>query len=85
MITLLQLSVDEAVKCLSQRLLTAAQCMVTNVYTGPRQSVWFDCECKTQKREMRKWYGKFRRVKRGAEQQKIEQNTLPAKKDTGHY
>ncbi len=56
----LQLSVDEAVKCLSQGLLTATQCMVKNVYTGPRQSVWFDCECKTLKREMRKWYRKFR-------------------------
>ena len=40
--TTLQLSVDEAVKCLSQGLLTAAQCMVKNVYTGPRQNVWFD-------------------------------------------
>ena len=37
--TTLQLSVDEAVKCLSQDLLTEAQCMVKNVYTGPRQSV----------------------------------------------
>ena len=52
--TTLQLSVDEAVKCLSEGLLKAAQCMVKNVYTGPRQSVWFDCECKTLKREMRK-------------------------------
>ncbi len=66
----LQLSVDEAVECLSQGLLTAAQCMVKNVYTGPRQSVWFDCECKTLKREMRKWYRKFRRAESGAERQK---------------
>ena len=68
--TALQLSVDEAVKCLSEGLLTAAQCMVKNVYTGPRQSVWFDCECKTLKREMRKWYRKFRRAESGAERQK---------------
>ena len=66
----LQLSVDEAVKCLSQGLLTAAQCMVKNVYTGPRQSVRFDCECKTLKRDMRKWYRKFRRAESGAERQK---------------
>ena len=68
--TTLQLSVDEAVKCLSQGLLTAAQCMVKNVYTGSRQRVWFDCECKTLKREMRKWYRKFRRAESGAEWQK---------------
>ena len=68
--TTLQLSVDEAVKCLSQCLLTAAQCIVKNVCTGPRQSVWFDCECKTLKREIRKWYRKFRRAERGAERQK---------------
>ena len=72
--TILQLSVDEAVKCLSQGLLTAAQCMVQNVSTGPRQSVWFDCECKTLKREMRKWYGKFRPPESGAERQK---NRIP--------
>ena len=68
--TTLQLSVDEAVKCLSQGLLTAAQCMVKNVLTGPRQSVWFDCECKTLKRKTRKWYRKFRRAESGAERQK---------------
>ena len=68
--TTLQLSVDEAVKCLSQGLLSATQCIVKNVYTGPRQSVWFDCECKTLKREMRKWYRKFRRAENGAERQK---------------
>ena len=72
--TTLQLSVDEAVKCLSQGLLTAAQCMVQNVSTGPRQSVWFDCECKILKREMRKWYRKFRRAESGAERQK---NRIP--------
>ena len=33
--TTLQLSVDEAVKCLSQCLLTAAQCIVKNVVQGP--------------------------------------------------
>uniref|UniRef100_UPI003AF4937F reverse transcriptase family protein n=2 Tax=Thiolapillus sp. TaxID=2017437 RepID=UPI003AF4937F len=66
----LRLSVDEAVKRLSECLLTAAHCMVRNVYTGPRQSVWFDCECKTLKRELRKWYRKFRRAESGAERQK---------------
>ena len=35
----LRLSVDEAVERLSECLFTAAQCMVRNVYTGPRQSV----------------------------------------------
>ena len=44
--------------------------MVRNVYTGSRQSVWFDCECKTLKRELRKWYRKFRRAESGAERQK---------------
>ena len=37
-------------KRLSECLLTAAHCMVRNVYTGPRQSVWFDFECKALKR-----------------------------------
>ena len=44
--------------------------MVKNVYTGPRKSVWFDCECKTLKREIRKWYRMFRRAESGAERQK---------------
>ena len=42
--SILKQSVDDAVKCLSEGLLRAAECMVRNVYTGPRQSVWFDCE-----------------------------------------
>ena len=62
----LRLSVDEAVKRLSECLLKAAHCMGRNVYKGPRQSVWFYCECKTLKRELRKWYRKFRRAESGA-------------------
>jgi hypothetical protein len=68
--SILNQSVDDAVKCLSDGLLKAAECMVRNVYTGPRQSVWFDCECKTLKREIRKWYRKFRRAESGAEREK---------------
>ena len=69
---ILNQSVDSAVKCLSEGLLKVAECMVRNVYTGPRQSVWFDCEYKTLKREIRKWYRKFRRAESGAEQERTD-------------
>ena len=58
---LLHDSVDAAVDCFNSGLLSAAACMKRKIYVGPRQSKWYDMECKTAKRNTRKWWRLFRR------------------------
>jgi len=60
---LLYESVDSAVDCFTSGLIQAADCMKRRIYIGPKQSKWFDMECKAAKRNTRKWWRLFRRAK----------------------
>lgn len=57
---LLHMSVDSAFDSFTRGLMQASSCMKRRVYVGPRQSKWFDAECRVAKREMRRWWRQFR-------------------------
>ena len=59
---LLHQSVDEAVERFNTGLLQASECMRKRVYVGPRQSRWFDAECRVAKRNTRRNWRHFRRA-----------------------
>lgn len=52
-------SVDDAVSCLTDGLLNAANCMKKTVYKGRKQNKWFDRECKEKQKELRKAWRQF--------------------------
>ena len=54
-------SIDDAISCLSNGLVNAAECMKRKIYTGPKQSAWYDKECTELKRLTRKAWRKFKR------------------------
>lgn len=62
-ISLVRVSIDDSIECLRKGLVDAAACMKRMIYTGPKQSSWYDTECKMAKRTMRKWFRKFNRTK----------------------
>jgi hypothetical protein len=54
------LGVDNAVDIFVQALAEATSCMKRRVYCGPRQSKWYDHECRESKRTTRRSWRRFR-------------------------